>query len=142
MLNYIKFTLAIFTITLYSCTTIKEQTKSEDTTTKPQFKEIDFNEFQAISQDPKAIIIDVREPEELIEDGFIENSTNIPVGSIEEQWENTIKTDKDTPILTYCRSGVRSARAATKLINMGFKNVYSLKGGIMAWKENNQPIMK
>lgn len=142
MLNYIKITLAIFTISLYSCTSTKEVSRTEQNSVQDQFQEIDFNEFQTKAQNPKAIIIDVREPEELIEDGYIANSTNIPVGSIEEQWYNIIKTNKDTPILTYCRSGIRSAKAATILINMGYKNVYSLKGGITSWKENNQPIKK
>lgn len=40
----------------------------------------------------------------------------------------------DRPIITVCASGMRSARAARILMNAGFKDVYNLKGGMMAWR--------
>jgi len=40
---------------------------------------------------------------------------------------------KDVDILVYCRSGVRSAMACSKLTESGFKNVVNLEGGIQAW---------
>ena len=43
--------------------------------------------------------------------------------------------DYDTPVVTYCASGNRSAFAAETMTQMGFKNVASLKGGFGAWKD-------
>ena len=40
--------------------------------------------------------------------------------------------DKGKPILVYCRSGRRSARAAEELIALGYKKVYDF-GGIASW---------
>ncbi|NNK72081.1 MAG: rhodanese-like domain-containing protein, partial [Flavobacteriaceae bacterium] len=37
-------------------------------------------------------------------------------------------------IYLYCRSGVRSRRAARKLAKMNFDEIYDLKGGILGWK--------
>jgi L-ascorbate metabolism protein UlaG (beta-lactamase superfamily) len=49
------------------------------------------------------------------------------------------KLPKDKTIAIYCRSGRRSANAAGKLADAGFKCV-NLKGGIIAWKEAGKPV--
>ena len=51
------------------------------------------------------------------------------------------KLPKDKTIAVYCRSGRRSANAAGKLAHVGYKCV-NLKGGILAWKEANMPVIK
>ena len=51
------------------------------------------------------------------------------------------KLPKDKTIAVYCRSGRRSANAAGKLADVGYKCV-NLKGGILAWKEANMPVIK
>ncbi len=38
--------------------------------------------------------------------------------------------DKNTTIIVYCRTGIRSAIVTQKLVNLGYKNVYDL-GGII-----------
>ncbi|MDA0712983.1 MAG: Grx4 family monothiol glutaredoxin [bacterium] len=43
--------------------------------------------------------------------------------------------DKNTPIVFQCRSGGRSARTAEQFNAKGFRNVYNLKGGILAYKK-------
>ncbi|HOT65091.1 MAG TPA: rhodanese-like domain-containing protein [Dysgonamonadaceae bacterium] len=44
------------------------------------------------------------------------------------------KLDKSRPVAVFCRSGVRSMRAAQMLNKEGFPVIYNLKGGILAWK--------
>lgn len=77
------------------------------------------------------VLIDVREPREFSA-GNIEGAILIPLGEL----ENKIK-DYDFPpekeIIVYCQSGRRSAAAAETLNNLGYKNVKSLKGGIISW---------
>ena len=51
------------------------------------------------------------------------------------------KLPKDKTIAIYCRSGRRSANTAGKLADVGYKCV-NLKGGIIAWKEANMPVIK
>jgi len=48
--------------------------------------------------------------------------------------------DKNNPIIVYCRSGVRSNRAANILIENGFSEVYDM-GGILDWQEEGFPII-
>lgn len=74
-----------------------------------------------------AIVIDVRNADEYA-DGHIAGSINIPVENI-----STVNYDKETVIIVYCASGMRSADAAKELINLGYTNVYNLDGGLINW---------
>jgi molybdopterin/thiamine biosynthesis adenylyltransferase/rhodanese-related sulfurtransferase len=49
--------------------------------------------------------------------------------------------DSSKEIVVYCASGVRSARAAKLLAEMGFKRVKNLVGGINAWAERIDPSL-
>lgn len=81
-------------------------------------------------------LIDVREPYEF-EIANLDGEL-IPLGEIEEN-VSKIKSDKD--VVVHCRSGKRSADAIRKLEKLGFKNLYNLKGGILAWAEEKDAEM-
>lgn len=84
-------------------------------------------------------IIDVRTEDEFNE-GFIKNAKNINWNS--SQFEKELgNLDRSTPLFLYCLSGGRSRNAAKKAVEMGFKSVYALEGGTMAWRTNNLPIV-
>jgi rhodanese-related sulfurtransferase len=51
-------------------------------------------------------------------------------------------TDPGKPVLVYCRSGGRSARASKQLEKLGYKVVYDLDGGITAWKKAGKKVVK
>ena len=48
------------------------------------------------------------------------------------------KLDKDKPICVYCKKGGRSAKAAKRLKEIGFKKIYDLEGGITNWEDTNK----
>ncbi|MGH7256026.1 MAG: rhodanese-like domain-containing protein, partial [Nitrospirales bacterium] len=48
--------------------------------------------------------------------------------------------DKDATIILYCGGGFRSALAADSLRLMGYRNVWSMDGGIRAWREAGYPL--
>lgn len=50
--------------------------------------------------------------------------------------------DEDKPVLIYCRSGNRSGQAAKLMEGLGFKSLFDLKGGIIAWKEAEKEVVK
>lgn len=68
-----------------------------------------------------AQIIDVRTKNEF-QMGHIKQSINIP---LHELPDNLSKLKKDTPIITCCASGMRSATAKGILKAKGFKEVYN-----------------
>ena len=89
------------------------------------------------------IVIDVREPGELSEElGYIEGATNISLGRILLGQGLDGQIDKAAPLLIVCRTGKRSARAAAKAVAMGFSNVHSLEGGMVAWNEAGLKVQR
>jgi thioredoxin len=84
-----------------------------------------------IKETPNAQILDVRTPEEFASE-HIENAVNVDwLGS--DFVANAEKLDKSKPVFVYCKSGGRSSKAAAKLAELGFKNIYELQGGILKW---------
>lgn len=82
-------------------------------------------------------LIDVREPAELsAELGHIAGVENVPLATVTKV---AATWDKGAPIVTICRSGGRSGRAALDLEAMGFHQVVSMAGGMLAWNERDLP---
>jgi len=46
----------------------------------------------------------------------------------------------DKPVMTICRSGKRSVLAFTILRSAGYKQVASVKGGLLRWYEEGLPV--
>lgn len=91
-----------------------------------------------IHSTPGAVILDVRTPDEFA-DGALPNAININYN--DDQFQSNIKKlDVNKTYFVYCLSGGRSASAVSYMRDNGFKNVYELKGGIMAWKKDNLKV--
>lgn len=100
---------------------------------------IPANDFQQAIQGKNIQLVDVRTPEEFA-DKHIEEAKNINInGSDFEQGMNAL--DKDKPLYVYCLSGGRSGRAAEWAKKNGFKEVYNLEGGILAWMNSGKPVV-
>lgn len=93
-----------------------------------------------IEQSPRAVVLDVRTPEEYAE-GHLAKSMNLNwKGSDFEKQIATI--DKTVPVFVYCLGGGRSASAATRMRSKGFKEVYELQGGLTKWKDAKLPTIR
>jgi thioredoxin len=76
-------------------------------------------------------LIDVRTSQEYANQ-HIGNAVNIDInGSDFDTQINNL--DKNKPVYVYCLGGGRSAKAAQKMSDLGFKEVYNLSGGITKW---------
>lgn len=104
-------------------------------------KAVSAAEFEKGIADKKAIIIDVRRPEEFKE-GHIKGAVNANWQNQEAFIAKTEKLDKSKPVYVYCLGGVRSDKAADYLSKIGFKNVIGLDGGIKAWNDAGKPVVK
>ncbi|CDN36970.1 MBL fold metallo-hydrolase [Bacillus thuringiensis] len=80
-------------------------------------------------------VIDVRSKKEW-EEGHLNDAIHITLGNLFEQLDYI---PKDFPIVLQCRTGLRSAIAASILQRAGIKEVVNLKGGFLAWKEEGLP---
>ena len=86
------------------------------------------------------VILDVRKADEFAE-GHVKGAILIDQFQSDFVEQAQAKLPKEKTIAVYCRSGRRSANAAGKLADVGYKCV-NLKGGILAWKEANMPVIK
>lgn len=76
-----------------------------------------------------AMLVDVREPMEVAA-GTLPEAVNIPLGSLPDRLG---ELDKSAPVVLLCRSGARSASAASFMVAQGFTDVTNLTGGIIAY---------
>jgi len=127
----ISTTLVAINLFFYSCS----NGVSKDANTTLQAKEY----ATKLKETENSFVLDVRTPEEF-ESGHLKTATNINFYDNDFR-EQIAKIDKQKTIFVYCKGGGRSAEAASQLTNAGFKNVYDLNGGIMAWDNENLPIV-
>ena len=85
--------------------------------------------YEMMKKEP-VTLIDVREPAEY-QQGHIPGARLIPLGTIDETIKDKLP-DKKKPLIVYCRSGVRSKKAAMKLVELGYTDVREM-GGILDW---------
>jgi len=86
-----------------------------------------------IQQEKPLRLIDVRTPAEY-NSGHITGARNIDVMNPIAFEQKLSTMEKESPVYLYCRSGQRSRNAARRMLKMGFREVYDLKGGYMAWR--------
>jgi phage shock protein E len=105
-----------------------------------KYKTVRVAEFDKLRADKKAVVLDVRTPEEYSA-GHIAGSTNIDFNA--DDFDKKIsKLDKDKTYLVHCAAGGRSARACSKLDKLKFEHLYNLEGGMGAWEKAGKPIEK
>ena len=83
-------------------------------------------------------VVDVREVDEFAGVfGHIPGARLIPLGDL---LERAAELRVDTPVVTVCRSGARSAQATVLLRKAGFENVANLSGGMLGWRALRAPV--
>ncbi|MGJ0489661.1 rhodanese-like domain-containing protein [Methylobacter sp.] len=101
-----------------------------------------FKKFKSISpllavakmNDSEAVIIDVREPNEITQ-GHIENAINMPLSKLPEHLTK-LESYKKKPVLIACQTGARSASAGKILTKAGFEQVFVITGGMQSWESD------
>jgi rhodanese-related sulfurtransferase len=88
----------------------------------------------------KTVVLDVRSGEDFAA-GHIRGAVNIPLADLPQRLGELEKSRSKT-IIVVCQSGVTSAKASAQLDKAGFKEVYSLTGGLAAWQGQGLPVAK
>ena len=110
---------------------------------RSQVNEVDCTTVnEGLQSKEPLLFIDIREQSETAA-GYPVGSELIPRGVLEMQLINlpsyaglaaSLTSAEQLPIYLLCRSGARSILAAASLQQMGYKNVYSVAGGFIAWQ--------
>ena len=110
-----------------------------NTACSQNYENYDVKEFAKLIADSNVVILDVRKADEFAE-GHIKGAVLIDQFQNDFVEQAQAKLPKDKIIAIYCRSGRRSASAAGKMADIGYKCV-NLKGGILAWKDAKMPVV-
>jgi len=103
---------------------------------KAAVREIDPAQAEQELSADKAVVLDVREPDEY-EQGALPGAVHIPRGTLETSVEGRVP-DKSSHLVVYCAGGTRSAFAAKTLQELGYTDVSSVIGGFNRWKDEGR----
>jgi len=93
--------------------------------------------YERMEEDPNAIMIDVRTPEEFNE-GHVPDSQNVQPHTLGDNIEEK-RPYMDHKVYVMCLTSQRAAMSAKTLKNLGFTNVSVVKGGMKLWKKDGLP---
>jgi sulfur-carrier protein adenylyltransferase/sulfurtransferase len=110
-----------------------------DTQVKAQVEEIEPFEAAAEIEGGDVVLIDTREPHEY-QEAHLEGGRLVPPGLLGDEIASSAP-DKSARTILYCRSGNRSYTAAEQMQALGYENVASMAGGILAWQEQGLPVV-
>jgi rhodanese-related sulfurtransferase len=94
---------------------------------------------QQLEEGVLCYVVDVREDHE-VASGMVPGAIHLGKGILERDIEAAIP-DKLAPVILYCGGGYRSVLAAENLQKMGYTQVWSMEGGIKAWKEAGYSVL-
>lgn len=127
-------TLVLCTMFTAQCTSGNDQ--SEDTAVV--IEDVGVEKFNELIEEGKGVLLDVRTQQEYDESHL---GSCILYDFYKDGFNEKLEgMDKEKPVYVYCRSGGRSMEAAIMMEEMGFKKVYNLKGGIIAWNAKDMPV--
>jgi UPF0176 protein len=92
-------------------------------------------EFNALTDSEKTVLVDMRNHYES-EVGHFDGAILPDVETFREALPvvaETLKDQKDRPVVMYCTGGIRCEKASAYLVSKGFNNVYQLDGGIIEY---------
>ena len=131
--------LAIVTIIAVSCAKIFSRG-----TKKPAmigtYANMGVDGFQTLIADPAVQVLDVRSQEEY-DEGHIAGAKLVDVNDTAFVEKAMAVLDPQRQVAVYCRSGRRSARAASLLTARGLR-VTNLEGGVIAWQDSGKTLVK
>ncbi|MGH3872552.1 MAG: rhodanese-like domain-containing protein [Pseudonocardiaceae bacterium] len=86
-----------------------------------------------------AALLDVREDDEWVA-GHAPGAVHVPMGQVPQRLDELAGTLADRPVHVVCRSGGRSARVTTYLVQAGWDAV-NVDGGMRAWAAAGRPMV-
>ena len=93
-------------------------------------------ELEAMLRDKDFMLINTHAPYEVEIAG---TDAHIPMDASGE-WLGKYPTDRSAKVVLYCRSGRWSTLAARELVVAGYRNIYHLDGGMVAWGAAGFPL--
>ena len=142
--RFLLVTLVLVTAALLiSCNAVDKVHSQQKTQLAPETtyadgaRRITIPELEELMKNKEVLVLDVRN-QAMYDSGHIPGSRLIPLGDVPKRMHELNSADE---IVVHCRSGVRSAQAVGLLMGAGFRKIYNLKGGVLAWADQVDPTM-
>ena len=94
---------------------------------------IDVDAAHAQLQNGRPFVMDVR-PRDEYQEAHVPGAVNMPLKELGED-HSALPSDLDAPILSVCQRGNASLSGVLFLKSLGYRNVRSITGGTLAWRE-------
>jgi len=98
---------------------------------------IDTTDATQLYNRDKAVFVDVR-GENAFQTSHLPGAVNIPMTHLEKR-QDKLKRFKGRSIIVYCDNGQTTLKAVNALRELGWPEVYQLKGGLDAWRDASMP---
>lgn len=105
-----------------------------------KWKELDTQQAILMMNRQDPVILDASNSTDFAK-GHILGAMHMPPSKLEAGNKELLKST-ERPILVYCKNGQVSPQMATRLTKMGFAEVYVLKGGLLQWMTDKQPVSR
>ena len=100
-----------------------------------------------LTQDPDALVVDVRDAADIASTGLAPGGVNISLGMLPVKADQELPQelrdprlqDRSRQLIVTCQTGANAARGAKLLKDMGFTNIFLMDGGMRAWKAAGLP---
>lgn len=102
------------------------------------FREVKPAEAVQLINHEDALVVDTRDDEAYAK-GHIVNAINLPFAALEDRIRE-LDEYRDRAVIVCCANGRKSAHAGAILRGNGFRTVYKLSGGLMAWESAGFPL--
>ncbi|MEW6313718.1 MAG: rhodanese-like domain-containing protein [Pseudomonadota bacterium] len=100
------------------------------------FQNITAEKLHELHLNGDVTLVDVRSEAEVAR-GIIAGALHVPLHALPTR---VAQLDNTRPLVLYCHAGGRSAQGCLFLAGKGFREVYNLQGGILAWLSYGFPL--
>ncbi|XP_074043334.1 thiosulfate sulfurtransferase/rhodanese-like domain-containing protein 3 isoform X1 [Macrotis lagotis] len=152
-LLYVKpFRIAIYSPPLPKLSELRSSEEGRHHFCSAASQNVTYKELKNLLHSKSTLLIDVREPWEILEHGQIPGFFNIPLGEIDQALQMNSedfkeKYNQDMPsksdnLIFSCLAGVRSKKALTTALSLGYKSARHYPGGWKEWESYEYPEKK
>lgn len=103
----------------------------------PGYRNMSVAELTAALKSKDFLLVNVHVPDE---GGLAGTDLAFPYDQVVANL-NRLPSNKDTRIVLYCMTGRMSRIAAESLAQRGYRSVYNLEGGMVAWRGAGNPLL-
>ena len=101
---------------------------------------VSVDEARALLQNGKPFVMDVR-PYEQYREAHLPGAVNLPLKELGDAVAaGALPADRGAPILSVCQRGNASLSGLLYLKSLGYRDVRSMTGGTLAWRDKGYPV--